>query len=193
VRSNQTYKLLHSKGNHKQKTTYRIGENICKWCDWWGLNFENIQIAHTTRQQKSKQPNLKMSRRPKETFLQHEKMLNITSYSDQIRSGQSLSRVWLFATPWIAAHQASLSITNSHRNANQSYNEVLPHAGQMAIIKKSTKSNSGEGVEKRELSCTVGGNVSWCSHRGKQYGFLRKVKIELIQQSHSWAHIKTKP
>ena len=30
-----------------------------------------------------------------------------------IRSDQSLSRVWLFATPWIAAHQASLSITNS--------------------------------------------------------------------------------
>ena len=26
---------------------------------------------------------------------------------------QSLSSVWLFATPWIAAHQASLSITNS--------------------------------------------------------------------------------
>ena len=26
---------------------------------------------------------------------------------------QSLSRAWLFATPWIAAHQASLSITNS--------------------------------------------------------------------------------
>ena len=25
---------------------------------------------------------------------------------------QSLSRVWLFATPWTAAHQASLSITN---------------------------------------------------------------------------------
>ena len=28
-------------------------------------------------------------------------------------SVQSLSRVWLFATPWIAAHQTSLSITNS--------------------------------------------------------------------------------
>ena len=26
---------------------------------------------------------------------------------------QSLSRVWLFANPWTAAHQASLSITNS--------------------------------------------------------------------------------
>ena len=33
--------------------------------------------------------------------------------TDQIRSDQSLSRVWLFATPWIAALQASLSITNS--------------------------------------------------------------------------------
>ena len=31
----------------------------------------------------------------------------------QIRSDQSLSRVRLFATPWIAAGQASLSITNS--------------------------------------------------------------------------------
>ena len=31
----------------------------------------------------------------------------------QFSSVQSLSRVRLFATPWIAAHQASLSITNS--------------------------------------------------------------------------------
>ena len=33
--------------------------------------------------------------------------------SDQIRSDQLLSRVRLFATPWIAARQASLSITSS--------------------------------------------------------------------------------
>ena len=33
--------------------------------------------------------------------------------SVQFSSVQSLSRVWLFATPWIAACQASLSITNS--------------------------------------------------------------------------------
>jgi len=33
--------------------------------------------------------------------------------SVQFSSVQSLSRVWLFATSWIAAHQASLSITNS--------------------------------------------------------------------------------
>ena len=34
-------------------------------------------------------------------------------HSVQFSSAQSLSRVWLFATPWTAAHQASLSITNS--------------------------------------------------------------------------------
>ena len=31
----------------------------------------------------------------------------------QFSSVQLLSRVWLFMTPWTAAHQASLSITNS--------------------------------------------------------------------------------
>ena len=34
-------------------------------------------------------------------------------HSVQFSSVQLLSRVWLFATPWIAAHQAPLSITNS--------------------------------------------------------------------------------
>ena len=30
--------------------------------------------------------------------------------------------------------------------------------------------NAGKGVEKREPSCTVGGNVNWYSHYGEQYG-----------------------
>ena len=30
--------------------------------------------------------------------------------------------------------------------------------------------NAREGVEKRELSYTVGGNINWYSHYGKQYG-----------------------
>ena len=33
--------------------------------------------------------------------------------TSNLSSAQSLSRVWLFVTPWIAAHQASLSITKS--------------------------------------------------------------------------------
>ena len=41
------------------------------------------------------------------------KTFNLTTYHYQIRSDQSLSHVRLFVTPWIAAHQASVSITNS--------------------------------------------------------------------------------
>ena len=41
---------------------------------------------------------------------------NILKYNNlQFSLVQSLSRIWLFVTPWITAHQASLSITNSQR------------------------------------------------------------------------------
>ena len=40
------------------------------------------------------------------------KFIHLLSFMHQNRSDQSLSRVRLFATPWIAARQASLSITN---------------------------------------------------------------------------------
>ena len=42
-------------------------------------------------------------------LMQEERHMNDIQFS----SVQSLSRVRLFATPWVAAHQASLSITNS--------------------------------------------------------------------------------
>ena len=38
---------------------------------------------------------------------------SLSELSVQFSSVQSLSRVWLFVIPWIAAHPASLSITNS--------------------------------------------------------------------------------
>ena len=45
----------------------------------------------------------------------------------QIRSDQSVSHVRLFATPWISAHQASLSITNSQSSLRfTSIESVMP-------------------------------------------------------------------
>ena len=40
----------------------------------------------------------------------------------------------------------------------------------MAIIKSPQITSAGGGVEKREPSCTGGGNVSWYNHYGEQYG-----------------------
>ena len=46
---------------------------------------------------------------------------------NQFSSVHSLSRVRLFATPWIAAHQASLSITNSQSSLKlMSVESVMP-------------------------------------------------------------------
>ena len=58
---------MYTKGNYKQneKTTYRMGENICKQCDQQGLNLEKTQ-SNSSKQQ----PGQKMGRRPKQTFLQ---------------------------------------------------------------------------------------------------------------------------
>ena len=51
-------------------------------------------------------------------------MLNISSHSVQF---SSLSRVQLFAAPWITAHQASLSITNSRSSPKPtSIESVMP-------------------------------------------------------------------
>ena len=45
----QNDKLLQSKGNHQQneKTTNGLGENICKGHNGQGVDFQNIQIAHS--------------------------------------------------------------------------------------------------------------------------------------------------
>ena len=95
----------------------------------------------------NKQPNQKMGGRSKQTFLQRR-------HTD----GQE-------------AHEKMLNINNHQRNANQNYNEVSPYTGQNGHHQKNLQTiNAGEGVEKREPSYTVGGNVNWCSRCGEQYG-----------------------
>ena len=49
--------------------TFTMGENICKWSNWQGINLCNMQTAHVAQYQK-KQPNQKIDGRPKHTFFQ---------------------------------------------------------------------------------------------------------------------------
>ena len=68
------------------------------------------------------------------------------------------------------AHEKMLSISNHQGDANQNYNERSPPPVRVTIIKKIRKnkiSSVGEDVQERELLCTVGGTVYWCSHCGK--------------------------
>ena len=80
---------------------------------------------------------------------------------------------------------------NLHQNTSKWLTNVWKDAWQRPLLEKcksklqwditsyqsewpSSKSlqtiNAGEGVEKREHSCTVGGNVNWYSHYGRRYG-----------------------
>ena len=46
-----------------------MGKNNSKGNNRQGINFQNIQAAHTTQYQRNKQPNQKVGKRPKKTFL----------------------------------------------------------------------------------------------------------------------------
>ena len=48
--------------------------------------------------------------------------------------------------------------------------DVTSHWSDWPLSKSVQTVNAGEGVEKREYSCTIGGNVNWYSHYGRWYG-----------------------
>ena len=63
-----------------------------------------------------------------------------------------------------------LNITNHYKNTNQKYSEVIPsQESEWPSSKNLQTINAGKGVEKREPSYAVGGNVNWYSHYGEQY------------------------
>ena len=98
---------------------------------------------------KKKKPNQKLGRKAKQTFLQRR-------YTD----GQKQTNK--------KTHEKMLNIANYQRNANQNHYEVPPYTTRMAIIKKSANNKCQRGMEKREPSRTVGGNVNQYNY-GKLY------------------------
>ena len=55
-------------------------------------------------------------------------------------------------------------------NANQNHYEVPPYTGQDDHHQKVNKQEVLERVWKKGTHYTVGRNVNWCNHCGKQYG-----------------------
>ena len=81
--------------------------------------------AISPTQQKSWNPKCQLHRKKISSpcFL----FFSLQFFSERLSSVQSFSRVRLFATPWIAARQASLSITNSQSSLRlMSIKSVMP-------------------------------------------------------------------
>ena len=93
------------------------------------------------------------------------KRLSSSSYI-QFSSVQSLSRVRLFTTPWIAASQASLSITNSWSSLR------------LASIKSVMPSNHLKQITNENLLYSTGGNK-------KKIQFVCRTYVKLTLEVHS--------
>ena len=146
---NQTYKLFHGKGNHKQneKTIYGMGENTCKWCDQQWLSLQNKQqfIQLKNKQRKASDP--------------------VEKWTEDLNRHFSKEDMQL-ATRHMKRCSTLLIIKETQIKTTV---RCCPIPVSMVIIKMYTN-NKCWSVEKIEPFSTVGGNVSWCSHYGRQYG-----------------------
>ena len=62
-------------------------------------------------------------------------------------------------------------ITNHQGNATQNHDEIAPCTCEDGhYVKKQKISSVGQDMENLKPLHTVGGNVNWCSHYGKQHG-----------------------
>ena len=96
-----------------------------RWPKYWSFNFSISPSSEYSRLISFRMDwlDLLAVQGTLKSLLQH----HSSKASDQIRSDQSLSRVRLFAIPWIAACQASLSITNSRNSLRlTSIESVMP-------------------------------------------------------------------
>ena len=90
-----------------------IGNIYLRTCDLIKISFiKKISILPVTKPEVFDSLSFSSSNFPLFFFF-NSNITDIQDISVQFSSVQSLSRVWLFATPWTAPRQASLSITNS--------------------------------------------------------------------------------
>ena len=129
-------------------TTLRMGENNSKWNNWQGLIAKIYKQLIQLNTRKTNNSIKKWEKDLNRHFSKKKKKKKVTN-------------------TWKQTHSASLIIREMQIKTAMRYHLTL---SEWQSPKSLQTINVGEVVEKRECFFTVGGNVNWCSHYGRQYG-----------------------
>ena len=143
---NQTNKLLHSKGNHKNKTK----RQPTKW---------EKKIVSNNATDKG------LTSKIYKQLIQ----LNRKKPTTQLENGQ---KTWIDISPKIYRWPTGTWKNAQHHSLLEKCKSKLLWGTTSQLLEwpsliSSQITNSGEGSEKKESSYTVGGNVNWYSHYGR--------------------------
>ena len=138
-----------------EKTTLRMGENNCKWSNRQRINPQNLSSSCSSLSE---------------------------TQTTQSKNGQKTSTDispktyrWPTNTQKDAQNCSLLDKCKSKPQWG-----IISHQSEWPSSKNLQTINAGEGVEKKEPTYIVGGNVNWYSHYGEQYWrFLNLVLIEM--------------
>ena len=123
-----------------------MGEDLCKWSAHQGINLLNTYISHWAFYQNNKKPQ-QWTKDLNRWFSKEDR------HVEKKKTWKDAQRHWL------------LKKYNSKLQWH-----ITSHQSEWLSFKSLQTINDGESAEKREPSCTAGGNVSWCSHYREQYG-----------------------
>ena len=133
---------------NKTKRTHRMGQNTCKWCNQQGISLQNCK--------------------------QH-MLLNIKKTNNLIKKwAEDLTRHFSkkrhTATNHMKRCSTVLTIRKMVKKCKSKLQwDVTSHQSEWPSSKSLQTINAGKGVEKRESSFTVSGNVNWYNCYGEQY------------------------
>ena len=105
-----------------------MGENNSKWNNWQRINFQNIQAAHKTQCQKN---SIKNFEEDLNRYFSKEDIQIVTNSRKNVRHCSLLEKCK--SKPW----------------------DITSHQSEWPSSKSLQTVNTGEGVEKRECSCSV--------------------------------------